>query len=172
MLSASISLLFLWLSSVWGQQKASRKKSIALSPANKTRLSYSLRYTQVQRKLCKMRLRKPTANTSEKCGCISFHGNRGKLLAGKVHPFGHLHRLRFDFLRNFTVTSALCSLLLCHHSPTTFWGASLSFGLCAREGEHGAACLAPAACGHGWHGPSKGWSCVPRSGEVQMCVFI
>ena len=120
MLPASISLSSLWLPSLWGQRKASQEKSIALSPARRTRLSYSPRYTQVQRKLCKMELRKPTANTSEKYMCMSFHGNGGRLLAGKVCLFRHLHRLRSDSLRSLTVTSALCSFLLYHRFPMSF----------------------------------------------------
>lgn len=94
------------------------EKYIALSPASRTRLSYSLRYTQVQRKRCKMGLRKPMSNTSEKCMCMSFHGNSGRLLAWRI--LGCLHGLRSDCLRSLTMTSAVCSLLLYHHFPMSF----------------------------------------------------
>ena len=68
-----------------------------------------------------MELRKPTANTSQKYMCMSFHGNGGRLLAGKVCLFRHLHRLRSDSLRSLTVTSALCSFLLYHRFPMSFF---------------------------------------------------
>lgn len=70
------------------------KKSIALSPASRTRPSCPSRYTQIQRKWCKMGLRKPTANTSEKYLCMSCHGNSGRLLTWEACPFGYLYRLR------------------------------------------------------------------------------
>lgn len=181
MLSASISLSSLWLPSLWGQQKASWEKYIALSPASRIRLSYSLRYTQVQRKRCKMELRKPMSNTSEKCMCMSFHGNSGRLLAWRI--LGHLHGLRSDCLRSLTVTSAICSLLLYHHFPMSFLRSLKFISPYFRaspllwplyQGGRSWCCLpCPATCGHSWHGPSKGGrSCILGPGEVEMCLCI
>lgn len=177
LLSASISLLSRWLPSLWGQEKASQEKSIALSPASRTRLSYSLRYTHVQRKLCKMGMRKPTANTGEKYICMSFQRNSGRLLAWKAHSFRCSRRLRSDSLRSLMVTSARYSFLY-HHFPMSFlrslkcispfFRVSPSFGLCTREGEHSGPCLAPVPCGHSWHGAGKERSCVLQSEEVSL----